>query len=121
MFENMPSIRIMEIEVELAPYSSNPFANNSKTRDLVISLLASSLPLSCRQITNIIQRMRNQPISFQAVHKLVKQLIEEKILLKENNKYLLNPGWVTTVKSFFSEYEKKMAKLPLLVANTRGG
>jgi len=56
---------------------------NKSTQDLIIEILSNEWPLTTKQIHNRLKRNHAKNISYQAAHKTIKQMLEEKILLKE--------------------------------------
>ena len=73
------------------------------TKSLIIDLLGTNFPLSLTQIYKEI--IKTKIISYQAVHKTIKELVEEKILEKFGKQYLLNKEWVhNQTKQFTNHY-----------------
>ena len=79
---------------------------NKTTKDAVISVLAEKWPLTAKEIYNRVKRESNTTVSYQAIHKLLNQLIEEKIIVKEGMGYLLNKDWIKNLKNFSSSLEE---------------
>ncbi|MAG22292.1 MAG: hypothetical protein CL943_03240 [Candidatus Diapherotrites archaeon] len=78
------------------------------TKDLIIRVLSESWPLSVKEIyVRISQHGKN--ISYQAVHKVLNELVEEKILSHSGKTFQLNSEWVRSSKSFFHNLEKKLS------------
>ena len=80
--------------------------NAFNTRDLIIQTLSNKWPLNAKQIFNEVTKEAKNPISYQAVHKVLNQLIEENVLEKNENGYQLNINWVKQVKDFSTKLEK---------------
>ena len=83
---------------------------NKSTKDAVISVLAEKWPLTAKEIYNRVKRESNTTVSYQAIHKLLNQLIEEKIIVKEGMGYLLNKDWIKNLKNFSSSLEELYLK-----------
>ena len=79
---------------------------NKSTKDAVISVLAEKWPLTAKEIYNRVKRESGTTVSYQAIHKLLNQLIEEKIIVKEGMGYLLNKDWIKNLKNFSSSLEE---------------
>jgi hypothetical protein len=85
--------------------------NNTKsTKDKTISLLSQKWPLNAKQIYNALQREHGAEVSYQAVHKLLHELQEEKILEKNGKNYQISKGWIQQVKRFGGELENNYLK-----------
>ena len=86
---------------------------NSSTKTLIISILGSEWPLSTKTIHNKIKREFGKSISNQALHKALKQLLQEKIIEKHDSNYLLNEQWLSNQKIFLDNILSKYSgKLP---------
>jgi hypothetical protein len=79
-----------------------PNLNNksSSTRNLIISVLAENWPLSAKKIHETLKRKHARDCSYQAVHKLLKELQDEGIVHFKDKKYLLNLDWVKSIETF---------------------
>lgn len=82
-------------------------SNSKSTKDKVISILSNKWPLSAKEIFNILQREHGAEVSYQAVHKILNELQEEKILEKNGKTYQISKEWIQRVKKFGSELEEK--------------
>ncbi len=70
------------------------------TKDLVISVLSKEWPLTSKEIHNRVIKAFASPVSYQAVHKVISQLVDQKILVKADYKYLVNPQWLDELGVF---------------------
>lgn len=70
------------------------------TKSLIKEILGKDFPLTLKQIHNKI--IKN--ISYQAVHKIIKELIRENIVEKIDKQYFLNKNWVKEQTDSFSKY-----------------
>jgi hypothetical protein len=70
-----------------------------KVKDAIISILTKEWPLSARKIYN---RVRNMclDVSYQAVHKTINELLNNRIILRKDKEYALNKDWIDDVKNF---------------------
>ena len=77
------------------------------TKDLIIELLSREWPLSAKEIHNRLKREHSSECSYQATHKLLNQLAEEKVVVKEGKNYGLDKGWIKNLKNLGSDLEEK--------------
>ncbi|MBI2530142.1 MAG: hypothetical protein HYW05_03285 [Candidatus Diapherotrites archaeon] len=73
-------------------------SKNKSTKDVIISILSQEWPLSAKKIYNKVIREHGLNVSYQAVHKLLLQLLDDKVLEKQENEYSLNKDWIKRVK-----------------------
>ncbi len=72
------------------------------TKDLVINILTHTWPLSARKIYNKIKKEYNFDVTYQAVHKTLKQLLDKDVLIREGNRYQLSEEWINKIEKFGS-------------------
>ncbi len=82
-------------------FFSGSNATSLGTKEKIIFLLAKEWPQSTKEIHSNLKKNFTISISYQAVHKLVKQLLEINILEFKNKKYLLNFDWIKNTSQFF--------------------
>lgn len=63
-------------------------------RESIISVLSREFPLSIRKIYNSVKRDYHLDMTYQAVFKLVKGMVEDGILEKSEKEYKLNVNWI---------------------------
>ena len=73
-------------------------SKSKSTKDIIIAILSSEWPLSEKKIYNKAIREHSLNISYQAVHKLLLQLLDDKVLEKQGKEYSLSKDWIKTVK-----------------------
>jgi hypothetical protein len=78
---------------------------SSNTVENIINLLGTEYPLSSKEIFNYLKKYGSSNISYQGVHKHIKQLLDEKILEKDKLKYKLNISWIKKEKDYFKYLE----------------
>lgn len=88
-----------------------PLAEKPKTvKDAIISFLAQEWPVSAKKLYNKVRKAGFE-VSYQAVHKSLKELLGEGIVERGENDYQLNKHWIRGVKKFASQirvtYEEK--------------
>ena len=69
-------------------------------KDCIISILSNKWPLSGKKIYNIIRKQYELSVTYQAVHKALKQLAEDDVLLKTGREYKLNDEWIEHIREF---------------------
>ena len=86
------------------------FESSYSCRDLVLNLLFEDWPLSAKEIFEKVKKSSNKTVSYQAIHKVLKVLLEEQILLFKDMKYSVDPRWVKQMKKQYSNIESKLLK-----------
>lgn len=79
--------------------------SEGSVKDIVIAILCDKWPLTPKSIYNIMKRQYAICVSYQAVHKVIKQLVEKGVLIREDRSYLLNIEWIQRVRKFGEELE----------------
>jgi ribosome biogenesis protein Nip4 len=67
-------------------------------RNKVIEVLSENWPLTAKQIYNKLQRSHGVSVSYQAVHKQLKLMLEQKMLVKKKTEYLINEEWIEKIQ-----------------------
>ena len=81
---------------------------NISTKDRIIHILASEYPLTAKKIYNALKKTSPLAnISYQAVHKAIKELTMSKVLLKEEKGYKVNIKWVEAIKTFTEQLNEQ--------------
>ncbi len=78
-----------------------------KSRDAVLDVLSREWPLPAKAIYNRVRKEHRLSITYQAVFNLLRELVEDGILVKRSQTYLLAPEHVENRISFYSEVKKK--------------
>lgn len=73
--------------------------NSTRVRDRLLIILSQEFPLSVKELYNRI-RKDGQEVTYQAVHKVVQDLMEEKIVEKEGRGVKLSKNWIHQVKDY---------------------
>lgn len=105
----MLGVKVLQLRLERLPLSSQLRQEKMATRDLVLSILAEFPYLKCSQITGFARKLKGTPLSNQAVHKTLRQLLDETILSKQENKYCLNKDWLERAEKFFEKTRQKIS------------
>jgi hypothetical protein len=82
---------------------SLPLGNKGGVKNLVFTILTHEYPLKLIQLTNFIRKRYGKQVTFQAVRKAVLELIEEGVLVREENSFLINKEWIVESKRIIDE------------------
>ncbi len=88
-----------------------PNINKPKTvKDAVVSFLVQEWPLSAKKLYNKVRKAQFE-VSYQAVHKAIKELLDRDIIERQERGYQLNKYWIRGIENFASQirvaYEEK--------------
>lgn len=75
-------------------------ASSRSAAETVVQILCREWPLSLKEIHYRVTKEYGKQISFQGVHKAVKRLVESKVLLKEDRRYMINKIWLDEIIKF---------------------
>jgi predicted transcriptional regulator len=73
---------------------------NKTTKDLIIAILSENWPLTSKKIYNIVRNSYNINVTYQAVHKTIKQLLNQDVLEKHGRELKLNTEWIEQIREF---------------------
>ena len=76
-------------------------------KSAIIHLLTLNWPQSTNDLHQAVKREFHLKISYQAVHKAVRQLQEDEVLLSEGKKYRLNEEWIKEVSRTIAQIESR--------------
>lgn len=89
--------------------SKNPaIIGGSHTKNGIISALSQGTPLSVQQLYRQVTKEIHKPISYQALHKALKELENEKIVEKQANQYQLNSSWIHSIEAWAHETKNRL-------------
>jgi len=87
-------------------------------RDAILSLLTDKWPLSARDIHGHIRKDYKIDITYQGVHKALRQMNSEGLLASRDGKYLIDLSWARKVTAFGRKiecsYKSDLKDVPLL-------
>ncbi len=86
----------------LAPYSKT---KNSKSQ--IISVLGERWPLTTKEVFSELQKQFGTTISYQAIHKVLQEMIDEQIVVKNGKSYELNNDWISNLTKFSSTLKEQ--------------
>lgn len=70
------------------------------SKDAVISILSQERPLSIRAIYHRVKKNYKYQYTYQAIFKAIKELVNAKVLIREEKGYEINIDWVKKLQSF---------------------
>jgi len=71
--------------------------NTSRLKDLIIEVLSTNYPLTARKIHQQIISSHSVSVSYQRIHKLVRELVEYGVLKELQREYLINTEWLDQI------------------------
>lgn len=74
--------------------------SNADAKDLVITILSGSTALNARELFFVARNKFGSKLSYQAIHKGIMLLSQERVLTKTGSKYSISPEWLKQVKEF---------------------
>ena len=80
------------------------------TRESLISIVGFHRGMNCSQLTKLVCKARNNQITQQAVFKILKELVEDNILIKDEKRYSVNLNWVREMQKTLKEMEHNCTK-----------
>ncbi|MBT4870018.1 MAG: hypothetical protein HON47_00390 [Candidatus Diapherotrites archaeon] len=85
-----------------------PKANSNSLKNIIVSILSEVSSLSAKEIHLRVKKEKN--VSYQAVFKMLKELLESNILEKQQSKYFISEKWINELKQFVKNFDKKENK-----------
>ncbi|HIH32752.1 MAG TPA: hypothetical protein HA227_00720 [Candidatus Diapherotrites archaeon] len=85
---------------------------NASTKEQVIYFLSVEWPLSVKQIYNKVSKESKSGISYQAVHKVVQELVGNKVIERHGTEFSLSKKWIQNNKSFFDGLNLNYSGIP---------
>ncbi len=79
-------------------------------RETIISILSKEFPLNIKKIYNKIKKEYNLGVTYQAVFKLIKEMLEDGILKKNDKEYQLNLEWIKELENELNIIKKNYLK-----------
>ncbi len=79
--------------------------NEHSLKNIIINLLALKSPQNTNDLHKLIKKDFKLNLSYQAIHKTIKQLVKEKCLLEHQKNYSINPEWIKEVSNFVKKIE----------------
>ncbi|MFH0969993.1 MAG: hypothetical protein V1776_00855 [Candidatus Diapherotrites archaeon] len=85
----------MDIGREAVPFTGG----SQRVRDYVLVILSEEFPLTVKEIYRQVLKQGNN-VTYQAVHKVITQLLSENILEKKGKNVQLSSQWIERVKDY---------------------
>tara|TARA_Y100000031_G_scaffold155014_1_gene204428 strand:+ start:536 stop:2098 length:1563 start_codon:yes stop_codon:yes gene_type:complete len=80
---------------------------NQNLKELIIDLLSKDYPLSIQKIHNLLKKNFALSISYQAVHKTVKKLVERGVLEGKAREYKINTEWLELLQQYIESIQHR--------------
>ena len=89
-----------------------PIQNGEKRiSDTIIILLTLEWPLSIKGLFTRLKRQYSKTVSYQGVHKAVKRLEKDEVLVRKDSYYKLNKSWLAKIEDFTKSVNSKYGEL----------
>jgi hypothetical protein len=72
-------------------------------KDAVILALSKEWPLTARKLYGIARKNYGFAVTYQAVYKVLRQMLEEGMLLRDGKEYSISPLWIEKNKEFYEK------------------
>ncbi len=86
------------------------------TKDQIINIVARRYPLKAKEIYSSIKKEYASSVSYQAIHKLLRELVDDRVFVKEELSYSINLEWLKRVSDFLSFVEQNYNNQKSLVS-----
>ncbi len=78
-------------------------AKSHTTKGIILTALASEWPLSVRKLYFEIKKNTGKSLTYQAVYKSVNEMLNDGVLSKQDNEYMISPAWVQGTGEFVNK------------------
>ena len=75
-------------------------SGNTTAAETIIYILCQEWPLSLKELHHRTTKECNRNVTFQAMHKATKKLVENRILTKKDFTYAINTAWLDEITEF---------------------
>lgn len=82
-------------------------SGKNSTKSNILDLLGKKQPLNAKQIHLELKNSYANDATYQAIHKTLKQLQEEKVVSQTNNKYVIELQWLSNSKKILNDMENQ--------------
>ncbi len=89
-----------------------PREKKKPLKNMIIYTLVSEWPLTVRKIYGKVKTSNGINVTYQAVFKTVKELVDKDVLVENDKKYMLNIGWVNMVRDTADMMKKRYLQAP---------
>ncbi|MFA6035576.1 MAG: FIST N-terminal domain-containing protein [Candidatus Micrarchaeia archaeon] len=87
--------------------SAIPTSSRGSIRNQVIHVLSEKWPLNGREVYRLLKDRFSTTVTYQGIHKSLRQLVDEGVLSMKDKKYQLDPDWISEMKKFAESVERK--------------
>lgn len=94
-----------------------PHTKPKTLKDKIVIILTYRFPLSVNDIKKQIKKNYSMNVSYQAIHKILLELIRERIITKKNKKYSLDIEWLKNLSQFSKKIYVNYSKVNLYSVN----
>jgi len=84
--------------------------HEQKVANIIIDILSNEFPLTTKQVYNRLKRNHGLTISYQGVHKHIKQMLEEKVISKDGNNLFINYSWIKKLSNYAKSLESAIGR-----------
>src|SRR3989338_7924711 len=105
----------MDLVTQYQPVSLGtavPTVQPKPTRGAIVSVLSLDWPLTLTQVYSKLKSRHGVEVSYQAIHKSLRQMAAEGILSCTDRKYALSPRWLKNLRNLVSSLEKSLNENP---------
>jgi predicted transcriptional regulator len=88
-------------------YLINMLLGFEGTKQLILESLLDEERLSAKEIYHRVRRNSERQISYQAVHKILLDLVLKKVLNRDGSSYFINYDWILGLNEFISKFNDK--------------
>ena len=86
-------------------YFLTPNIKTKDTKSAIIDTLSEKWPLTTKEIYALLKKRNSSTITYQAVHKVLNELVLQEVIVKDERKYSLNENWIKSSKEQFIRLE----------------
>lgn len=79
---------------------------HKRVKDLIINVLAMKYPLTSKKVYNEIKKRFAYSVTYQAVHKAIRQLLEQGTLVREGKEYYVSIQWIEETSDFIERMKE---------------
>ncbi len=84
-----------------------PKEKKKPLKNMIIYTLVSEWPLTVRKIYSKLKTSDGINVTYQAVFKTVKELVDRDVLVEKDKRYMLNIGWINMVRDMADMMKKR--------------
>jgi len=94
-----------------------PNIKDQTTKSKIMSILAYKFPLSVNDLKKQIKKNYSKNVSYQGIHKILIELMEQEVVVKRNKEYLLNIDWLKNINVFSKKIWENYSKVNMYSVN----